>query len=93
MAHTDDKHQAHTINVRVVTSSGHYPKHGHEKVPVEEPIQAILNRAANQLEIVDSSSWVATINGAVVQATMTYQQLKLHGEVVIDWGRHEGGGG
>ena len=82
-----------TINVRVITSSGHYPQHGHEKVPVTEPVKAILARAAEKLVIVDTSQWVANVNGSPIEVSQTYAQLGLHGEVKIDWGRSEGGGG
>jgi hypothetical protein len=83
----------HTINVRVITSSGRYPEHGNEKVSLTEQVQAVLERAAKKLQILDTSQWVANVNGAPIQISMTYAQLGLHGEVKIDWGRSEGGGG
>lgn len=87
------KQMGHTINVRVITSSGQYPEHGHEKAPLTEPVQMILERAAKKLQILDTSQWVANVNGSPIQISMTYAQLGLHGEVKIDWGRSEGGGG
>jgi hypothetical protein len=82
-----------TINVRVITSSGQYPEHGHDKVPLSELVEAVLTRAANKLQILDTTNWVANVNGSPIQVTSSYAQLGLHGEVKIDWGRSEGGGG
>jgi hypothetical protein len=82
-----------TINVKVLTSSGSYPKHGHEKVPLTEALSEILARAAAALQIVDTARWVVSVNGKDVPATATYAGLGLHGEVKLDWGPAEGGGG
>ncbi|MDO8776893.1 MAG: hypothetical protein Q7K57_50925 [Burkholderiaceae bacterium] len=87
------KPEKHKINVRVITSSGHYPEHGHEKVPLTELVKDILGRAATSLGIVDTAQWVANVNGAPIDVSKTYEQLGLHGEVKIDYGRSEGGGG
>lgn len=87
------KLEQHKINVRVITSSGHYPEHGHERVPITEVVKDILDRAATSLGIVDTAQWVANVNGTPVNVSMTYEQLGLHGEVKIDYGRSEGGGG
>lgn len=81
------------INVRVITSSGHYPEHGHETVLLVEPVKDVLGRAAASLGIVDTAQWVANVNGAPIDVSKTYEQLDLHGEVKIDYGRSEGGGG
>lgn len=87
------KSEKHEINVRVITSSGHYPERGHEKVPLTELVKDILARAAASLGIVDTAQWVANVNSAPVDVSKTYDQLDLHGEVKIDYGRSEGGGG
>jgi hypothetical protein len=83
----------HDINVRVITTSGSYPAHGHEKAPLAEEIAVILARAASALGIVDTSQWVARIDGTDVDPHRTYADLGYHGEVKIDFGRREGGGG
>jgi hypothetical protein len=85
-------HQRH-IRVRVITTSGSFPRHGHETVGVNEPVSEILKRAANALGIADTSEWVAKVDGKEVQVDKTYMELGLHGEVKIDYGRREGGGG
>jgi hypothetical protein len=89
-AHKAEKQE---INVRVITSSGHYPEHGHEKVPLAEHVKDILARAATSLGIVDTAQWVANVNGALIDVSQMYVQLGLHGEATIDYGRSEGGGG
>ena len=93
MENEDNKPEDRTINVRVITSSGGYPCKGHEKVPLTEPVSAVLVRAASALGIVDTTQWVAAVNGAQIDVSKTYVQLGLHGEVKIDYGRSEGGGG
>lgn len=81
------------INVRVHTTSGNYPAHGHEKVPANEQVQEILNRAASELELVGTTDWIVRIGEKIVPASSTYDQLCEHGEVKLDWGANEGGGG
>lgn len=90
---TETKEKPKEINARVITTSGSYPDHGHEKVAVTEPVMAILSRAANALNITDISTWVAKIDGTVVNTSSTYLELNLKGEVKIDFGPNEGGGG
>lgn len=87
------KDEVRTINVRIHTTSGNIPEHGHEKVPVTEPVQEILNRAADKLELVGTSDWIVRIGSVVISPTLTYEQLGEHGEVKLDWGAKEGGGG
>ena len=81
------------IQVRVVTTAGSYPEHGHEKVSTDEAIQSILTRATVELKIVDASEWVARINDVEINPATTYASHSFHGEVKIDFGRREGGGG
>lgn len=81
------------INVRVVTTSGNYPDKGHEKVPTSETVQEVLKRAATKLEIADVTNWVAKVKGEVINVSSSYAALGLKGEVKIDFGPDEGGGG
>lgn len=87
------KHPEPQINVRVISTAGNYPKHGHERVPVTEPIAEILKRAAHALQLADLTDWVARIDGNPVDPAQSYQALGLHGEVKVDFGKREGGGG
>jgi hypothetical protein len=92
---TTDVNHTRTINVRVLTTSGKYPLEGMQKVPETETLQAILDRAAEALRIVDTARWkVALKDGTeVLSPTATYVQLGLHGEAMLDWGPDAGGGG
>ena len=86
------KHDKH-IQVRVITTAGSYPEHGHESVPVSEAVSAVLARAAAKLSITDTTNWVARIKANEVDPARSYADLGLHGEAKIDYGRREGGGG
>lgn len=88
-----EHHHDHFVEVKVVTTSGNFPAEGHEKVPQDQHIEHILAQARNKLKIVDIEGWVARIGGTEVAPTKTYAELGLHGEVKIDYGKHEGGGG
>lgn len=87
------KDEVRTINVRVHTTSGNYPAQGHEKVHLTEQVQEILKRAADKLELVGTTDWIVRIGDKVISASSTYDQLGEHGEVKLDWGANEGGGG
>lgn len=93
----ETKDKVPTINVRVITTSGKYPENGHEKVPETEPLSAILARAAEELELVESATtgWKVAVVGrdGAVSTGSTYQQVGLNGEVKLDWGPNAGGGG
>jgi hypothetical protein len=88
-----EKDKVKTINVRVHTTSGNYPAHGHEKVSVTEQVQEILKRAADELELVGTTDWIVRIGDKVIAGSSTYEQLDERGEVKLDWGASEGGGG
>lgn len=89
------KTEARTVNVRVLTTSGKYPENGLEKVPETEPLQAILDRAAAALGIVDTARWKLALKDRteILSPTATYAQLGLHGAAMLDWGPDAGGGG
>ena len=97
MADAKNYSENKSMNVRVLTTSGNYPEHDFEKVLVTQPIADFLNKAANALGIVNTSRWMVRIkeHGQVrdVSPTSTYEQLGLHGEVKLDWGPNEAGGG
>ena len=89
----DDKPGGPRVAVRVLTTSGSYPTKGHEAVPAGEAVSEILKRAAEALGIANTSDWVAKVGGNEIDPSRTYAELKLHGEVKIDFGKREGGGG
>lgn len=81
------------VEVAVVTTSGSYPKNGFERTPIRQKISVILKKAANKLGITDTSDWVATVGEGEVNADSSYLDNGLSGEVEIDYGPREGGGG
>ena len=81
------------VEVAVVTTSGSYPKNGFERTPIRQRISVILKKAANKLKITDTTNWVATVNDQEINVDATYLDLGLSGEVEIDFGPREGGGG
>lgn len=81
------------VAVRVLTTSGSYPTKGHQAVPASEAVIEVLKRAAATLGIANTSEWVAKIKGNEIDPSQTYAGLHLHGEVNIDFGKREAGGG
>jgi hypothetical protein len=87
------EHDSKKVEVAVITTAGSYPQTGFEEVPENQKLDVILRKAAHELHIADTSGWVAKINGTAVDTTKSYAELGLRGEVEIDYGRSEGGGG
>ena len=81
------------IHVRVITTAGSYPEHGHEEVPLSEVVRDILVRATAHLQLTDTSSWVAEVKGRTLNISASYLQNDLHGSIKIDFHPPEGGGG
>ncbi|HZT01897.1 MAG TPA: hypothetical protein VFA39_06510 [Steroidobacteraceae bacterium] len=88
----EHKHH-HDVEARVITTAGSYPTEGYEKEPATQPVQEILKRAARELHLVDTSSWVARCNGVDLQPQRSYAENGLKGRVDIDYGPPERGGG
>jgi hypothetical protein len=53
----------------------------------------VLTEAARKLEIRDSATWIVTVAGQDVSPTLTFAQANLTGNVALEWGPREGGGG
>lgn len=81
------------IQVVVVTTSGTYPASGADEVPVHQPVNVQLKKAADALNITDTSGWIARVNGAEIDVNKSYIDNGLSGSVTIDYGKVEGGGG
>lgn len=81
------------IEVAVVTTSGVWPPHGFESVPVRQKVRLALERAAHHLHIADITGWVAFVDGRELNIDATYLDNGLSGRVTIDFGPREGGGG
>ncbi len=82
------------INVSVVTTSGTYPP-GEEyvQVPSHQKVEQVLKDAARKLELTNTNGWVAQVNRNPIDPNKNYIENGLAGQVDIDWGPTEGGGG
>lgn len=85
--------QEQFVGVAVVTTSGSYPTTGFERTPVRQKVSVILKKAAHELHITDTTDWVATVDEKEIDPSKTFHELNLHGQVEIDYGPREGGGG
>lgn len=83
------------IQVAIVTTSGSYPPDEGEflQVPINQPIARQLAEAARKLGINDTAKWVAKIGTRMLDPTKSYADENLAGEIEIDYGPAEGGGG
>jgi len=87
--HSNDKH----VEVAVVTTSGRYPNTGTDRVPANQPVSVVLKKAAKDLNIVDTTNWVARVSNREIDPAKNYEENDLSGTVTIDYGPREGGGG
>jgi|ERR1043166_4001359 hypothetical protein len=81
------------IEVAVITTSGTWPQEGFDSVPIHQPIKVQLQQAAKKLKIADTTGWVATVGGRELNVEQNYLENQLSGQVQIDYGPREGGGG
>jgi hypothetical protein len=81
------------IEVAVHTTAGRYPASGDDSTPVHQKIRVMLEKAAKALNITNIDEWIARVDGKEVDPNTTYLGNGLHGNVVIDFGPRESGGG
>lgn len=81
------------VDVRVVTTAAFFPTEGYERVPDKQKLTPILHRAAAALGLTDTSGYIVTVNGNVVDPNSTYEALGLTGQVDLRWGPEAGAGG
>ena len=81
------------VNVAVVTTGGSYPDEGFEKTPSNQKIRIFLSEAARKLNIADFSNWIARVDDKEVDPEESYETNGLAGNIEIDFGPREGGGG
>jgi hypothetical protein len=81
------------LHVTVVTTSGTYPKDGTDGVPANQPVRVELHKAQKELEIADTAGWIVTVGGTEIDPNKSYADNGLGGEIKLDWGPREGGGG
>ncbi len=88
----EHKHPEH-VEARVITTAGTFPAEGYDKEPATQPVEKILKRAADALNLVDTSNWIARCNGVDLQPQRSYAENGLKGRLDIDYGPRERGGG
>lgn len=81
------------VEVRVVTTAALFPPEGYERAPVKQKLTPILQRAAAALGLTDTSGYIVTVNGNVVDPNQTYEMLGLTDQVDLRWGPEAGAGG
>lgn len=81
------------IAVAISTTSGFFPATGFERLPIHQKVEAQLGKAAKALNLTDTTGWIATVDKRTINPQQNYEENGLHGEVEIDWGPTEGGGG
>jgi len=85
------------VEVSISTTAGFYPAEGYDQVAVDEKVEFELEKAARDLGIKPTSDWIANVNGPEglreIDPMKTYMENSLSGQVDIDWGPKEGGGG
>jgi hypothetical protein len=84
---------ANHVAVEVATTSGFFPDGHPDRVPVKQPVEEVLRKAAKALNLTDTAGWVATVNKRVINIALSYEANNLQGCVIVDWGPPEGGGG
>lgn len=93
----EHKHHEHFVGVSVSTTAGFYPAEGFNRVPADQKVEIDLHKAKAELKIKDTTGWVATVTlpsgKREINVTRTYKENGLSGDVEIDWGPSEGGGG
>jgi hypothetical protein len=92
----EQKHNGHGENfvqVAVVTTSGAYPSEGYEKVPANQKVKIFLAEAARELKIANISNWIARVGNKEINPELSYEDNGLTGEIDIDFGPRESGGG
>jgi hypothetical protein len=93
----DEHKREHFVGVSVSTTAGFYPAEGFNRVPIDQKVEVDLHKAKTELKIKDTTGWVATVTlpsgKREINIALTYQQNGLAGDVEIEWGPSEGGGG
>ncbi len=85
------------LAVAVSTTSGFFPEEGFSRVPAHQPVRHVLEKAAHELKLTDTESWIASVAGPTGQRLIAVDKSYLENDLTcmaeIDWGPAEGGGG
>lgn len=88
----ENKHGQY-IDVAISTTSGFFPATGFERLSFHQKVEVQLGKAVKTLNLTDTTGWIATVDKRTINPQQSYEENDLHGEVEIDWGPTEGGGG
>jgi hypothetical protein len=87
------EHENH-IGVAVLTTSGRWPTAGFEKAALNEKVRHVLQQAARALNIAGTEDWIATVGTQTLNVDESFRANGFAGgEVQIDFGPRQGGGG
>ena len=92
-AQSHDEHGGNFVEIAVHTTAGIYPSADYVEYPSHQPVRHALQTAEKKLKITDSSNWVALIGEKEINPDASYADQGLTGQLDIDWGPREGGGG
>jgi len=85
------------LDVSISTTAGFYPTEGFDAVPEKQAVQTELDKAKHHLKIKDVNGWIATVisesGKRQIDPARSYAENNLSGQIEIDWGPSEGGGG
>lgn len=82
------------IEVLVITPSGIFPKNEKPRqVAADDQISAVLEKAAKELKLTDTTGWVVSVNERPLNPDLSFAANGLSGTVELDWHKPEGGGG
>lgn len=94
---TEERPEGRFVEVSISTTAGFYPAEGFERVPIHQKVVVMLDKAKHKLEIKDATGWVATVTDGSgkrqIDPERSYLDNHLSGNLEIDWGPSEGGGG
>jgi hypothetical protein len=88
-----DDSKENFVEVSVVTTSGSFPSQGFERVPKHQKVKVVLEKTAAHLGIADTGGWIATVSGREIKIDTSFIDNGLSGQIEIDFGPREGGGG
>ncbi len=95
--HGESKNGRDSVDVSVSTTAGVHPDVGFNTVSAQQKVRIELEKAAKELKIKNTIGWVATVNEnsgrRIVAVEQSYVENRLAGQVELDWGPTEGGGG
>jgi hypothetical protein len=91
--HQHEDHGEKFVQVAAVTTSGSYPAEGYDKTPANQKVKIFLVEAARELRIADTSNWVARVGNREINLEQSFAENGLVGQIDIDFGPRESGGG